>query len=230
MKSLVFDTGPLISFAMNNLLWVVKQLKEKYKGDFYITESVKRECVDRPLTSKKFKYEALQNLKLIQDGVIKVYKNPELKDKTLSLLKLVNSLFKAKGSYVKNVQYAEIESVIAAKLLNADAIVIDEFVTRTLIENSLRVKKRMEKKLHTKIEVDNDNLNKFKKEISGIRVIRSFELVTVAYELNFFKEYYLKLPQPKKTLLEGLLWGIKLNGCSVSEQEIKEIMKIENFS
>ena len=131
---------------------------------------------------------------------------------------------------MKNVQYAEIESVIAAKLLNADAIVIDEFVTRTLIENSLRVKKRMEKKLHTKIEVDNDNLNKFKKEISGIRVIRSFELVTVAYELDFFKEYYLKLPQPKKTLLEGLLWGIKLNGCSVSEQEIKEIIKIENFS
>ena len=84
MKSLVFDTGPLISFAMNNLYWVIRLLKEKYKGDFYITESVKRECVDRPLTSKTFKYEALQNLKLIQDGVIKVYKNPELKEKTLS--------------------------------------------------------------------------------------------------------------------------------------------------
>jgi len=229
MKSLVFDTGPLISLAMNNLYWVIRQLKEKYKGDFYITESVKRECVDRPLTSKKFKYEALQNLKLIQDDVIKVYKNPELKDKTLALLKLSNSLFKAKGSYVKNVQYAEIETIIAAKLLEADAIVIDEFVTRSLIENPLKVKKRMEKKLHTNIEVDNNNLNRFKKEVSQIRVIRSFELVTVAYELDFFKEFVLKLPEPKKTLLEGLLWGIKLNGCSVSEQEIKEVMNIESF-
>ncbi len=229
MKSLVFDTGPLISFAMNNLYWVIRQLKEKYDGDFYMTESVKRECVDRPLTSKKFKYEALQNLKLIQDNVIKVYKNPKLKDKTLSLLKLANSLFKAKGSYIKNVQYAEIESVIATKLLNADAIVIDEFVTRKLIEDPLAVKKRMEKKFHTKVEVDNDNLNNFKKEIANVKVIRSLELVTVAYEQGYFKEFYLKLPEPKKTLLEGLLWGIKLNGCSVSEQEIKEIMKIENF-
>jgi hypothetical protein len=35
------------------------------------------------------------------------------------------------------------------------------------------------------------------------------------------------LPTPKKTLLEGLLWGVKLNGCSVSEREIDEVIKIE---
>ena len=63
--------------------------------------------------------------------------------------------------------------------------------------------------------------------MQGIRVIRSLELVTIAYELGFFKDYYLELPDPKKTLLEGLLWAIKLNGCSVSEHEIGEVMQIE---
>jgi len=62
MKALVFDTGPIITLAMNNLLWLVKEMKDKFNGEFYITESVKRECVDRPLTSKKYKYEAIQVL------------------------------------------------------------------------------------------------------------------------------------------------------------------------
>ena len=63
MKALVFDSGPIINLALNNMLWILKPLKEKFKGDFYITESVKRECIDRPLTSKKFKYEALETFK-----------------------------------------------------------------------------------------------------------------------------------------------------------------------
>ena len=88
----------------------------------------------------------------------------------------------------------------------------------------------MEKKFHTIIEVDKQNINQFKEEVGGIKVIRSFELVTIAYELGLFKKFVLNLPDPKKTLLEGLLWGVKLNGCSVSEKDIKETMKIENLA
>ncbi len=226
MKALVFDTGPIITLAMNNLLWLVKEMKDKFNGEFYITESVKRECVDRPLTSKKYKYEAIQVFKLIQDGIIKIYKNPELKHKSLTLLNLANSLFKAHDNYIKNVQYAEIEAIMALKLLGAEAVVIDEFITRSLIEDPLSVKKRMKKKLHTNVMIDDNNLKLFKKEVKGVKVIRSFELVTIAYELGMFENYYLKLPDPKKTLLDGLLWGVKLNGCSVTEHEIREVMKI----
>ena len=68
VKALVFDTGPIISLAMNNLLWVLVKLKEKFSGDFYVTPGVKRECVDKPLLGKKFKFEAMRTLKLIEDG------------------------------------------------------------------------------------------------------------------------------------------------------------------
>jgi hypothetical protein len=228
MKALVFDTGPLISLALNNLLWIIKPLKEKFKGEFYITDSVKKECVERPLKSKKFKFEALQILSLIESGLIKVYENHELKEKTNALLELANSQFKVHDNYVKNVQYAEIDAIVATQLLDANAVVIDEFITRTLIEDPRAVEKRMERKLHTDVMVDEHNLHKFKEAVSGVTVIRSFELVTVAFEQGLFEKYYLNLENPKKTLLEGLLWAVKLNGCSVSEHEIKEVMGIEN--
>ncbi|MBN2368765.1 hypothetical protein JXC34_07115 [Candidatus Woesearchaeota archaeon] len=228
VKTLIFDSGPIISLAMNNLLWIIKPLKERFKGEFYITKGVKNECIDRPLSSKKFKFEALQTLKLIQEGTLKVYEK-DIKEETLALLTLANSLFRAHENYVKNVQYGEIESVVAARNLNAEAVVIDEFITRTLIENPIAVKQRMEKKLHMKIHTDNINLNRLKSELRNIKVIRSMELVTVAYELGFFEKYYLDIPEPKKTLLDGLLWAIKLNGCSVSEQEIQDVLAIENM-
>jgi len=226
-KTLVFDTGPIISLAMNNLLWLLKPLKEKFNGEFYITEAVKKECVDKPLSGKKFKFEALQVLKLIQDGIIKVYDNEKLRTDSLYLLEKANYLFKVHNNYVRIVQYAEIESVMAAKILDAEAVVIDEFITRTLLEDAFSVGDRLNKKLHLKVDADKQHIMKFKEEVAGINVIRSVELVTVAYEMGFFKEYYLKVPNPKRILLEALLWGVKLNGCSVSENEIEETIKIE---
>ncbi|MCM2325408.1 MAG: hypothetical protein NDI94_03010 [Candidatus Woesearchaeota archaeon] len=227
-KSLVFDSGPVINIALNNLLWTLKPLKERFGGEFYITESVKRECVDRPLQSKRFKYEAIETLKVIQEGTIKVYTNRQLKSKTLALLDLCNNLFKVKGNYVKNIQYAEVESIAAAKLLEADAVVIDEFITRMVLEDPMFVKERMERKIHEIVTPDKNNLEILKAKVEGLKVIRSFELVTIAYELGIFKDYYLSIPEPKKNLLDGLLWTIKLNGCSVTEQEIEEVKKIED--
>lgn len=226
MKALIFDTGPLISLALNNLLWILKPLKEAFNGDFFITEAVKKECIERPLKSKKYKFEALQILRLIQSDIINLHK-PTLNSETLELLKLANSLFKVHDRYMKNVQYAEIESVVATLSIKANAVVIDEFITRTLIEDPIAVKQRMQKKLRMNVEVDQTNLSRFKEKVQDVKVIRSFELVTVAFEQGLFEKFILNLPEPKETLLEGLLWAIKLNGCSVSEKEIRAVMKIE---
>ena len=161
VKALVFDTGPLISLALNNLLWVLKPLKEKFGGEFYITPSVKKEVVEKPLTTKRYKFEALQVLSLVETGVLKVYDSPDLRKEALSLLDSANSLFMADGNYVKNVQYAEIESVMAAKLLHADAVVVDEFITRALLENPEAVEQRMEKRFHRNIDADKKNIDAF---------------------------------------------------------------------
>lgn len=228
VKALIFDTGPLINLSLNNLLYILPELKKKFNGEFYITESVKRECIDRPLTSKKFKFEALQILKLVEDGTLKIYKNPQLKNRTLNMLKMSNTLFKVHDNYIKNVQYAEVEVIVASQLLNANAVVIDEFITRMIVEDSMAVKARMERKLHETVVVDKKNLEAFKLMVKDIKVIRSFELAIMGFEFGLFENYYLKISRPKKTLLEAILWGIKLNGCASTEEEIKEVLKIEN--
>jgi hypothetical protein len=70
IDSLVFDSGPIISLSTNNLLWILPKIKEKFDGEFLITPAVKRECVTRPLETKKFKFEALQVLRQIEKGSI----------------------------------------------------------------------------------------------------------------------------------------------------------------
>lgn len=98
MKSLVFDTGPIISMTMNNLLWLLEPLKSKFNGEFYITESVRRELVDRPLQTKKFKFEALQVLKYISKDVLKVVSSNDIEKKGTTAPPLSQQLIKGKGA------------------------------------------------------------------------------------------------------------------------------------
>ena len=88
MKSLVFDAGPIISLASNNLLWLLRPLKKEFNGKFYITHYVKKEIVDRPLEIKRFKFEAIQVERMIDKGVLDIISNSIIQEETLKLLTL----------------------------------------------------------------------------------------------------------------------------------------------
>ena len=87
-KSLFFDTGPIISLVMSRLIWILPKLKEKFQGNFYITPAVKYELVDRPIGVKRFEFEALQTMKLINDGVLEIYDDIPDKEVTNLLVHL----------------------------------------------------------------------------------------------------------------------------------------------
>ena len=227
MKSIVFDTGPIISLTTNNLLGLLNGLKESYKGNFYITEAVKRELVERPLMTKKFKFEALQVLRSINAGVLEIFDSKELRKKTFHLLDLANKCFSAQGNFIQIVHFAEISGVVVSILNDSEAFVVDERNMRLLIEDPDKLKEILGNKLHTTVSVNRNNLSEFRAITKKIKLIRSVELVTVAYELGLLDKYLVNIPQPDKTLLDAVLWGVKLNGCSVSEREIEEIIKIE---
>ena len=65
MKALVFDAGPIITLTMNNLLWLLEQLKSQFNGEFFICPAVRRELVDKPLQTKKYKFQMFFNKKLL---------------------------------------------------------------------------------------------------------------------------------------------------------------------
>lgn len=227
MKSMVFDTGPVISLATNNLLWLLEALKKEFGGEFYITTAVEDELVKRPLQTKKFKFEALQVMQYIKKRTLRVIDNDEIKSKGEELLGLANSSFKAHNAWVKIVNFTEMEAVAAYLSLKSDALVVDERTTRLLIESPTGLKKILGHKLHTGIALNKGSINGLQKQIRNIKLIRSVELVTVAYELGLLDRYLADIPAAKKVLLESVLWGVKLNGCAVSKQEIEEVLKLE---
>ena len=227
MKTLIFDAGPVISLTTNDLLWLLSGLRQKYGGDFCIAPAVKRELVDRPFVTKKFKFEAIQVEQQIEAGIWKVLQHSEISRLGERLQSLANNVFCTKPATVPIVQLGEMESLAAVNLIEADAFVTDERITRMLVEAPDFLKLLLEKRLHTKIKVNESALNDFLKSVRHVSIIRSFELVTIAYERGLLDKFVVKLPQPRKELLESVLWGVKLNGCAVSEKEIQAVVEFE---
>lgn len=226
MKSIVFDTGPIISLAVNDLLWILEPLSKRFDGKFYISEAVKRELVDKPMKIKRFKFEALRVMRYIDDGILNVLDVAELRKKVEYLLNLANSCFKVHNEWIRIVHYAEMESLAAAIMLKSAALVIDERTTRVLIEENDRLRNMMESKLHTKISVNYKNIKEFQEKIGQIKLIRSVELVAVSYELGLLDRYLPSIKNAGKELLDSVLWGLKLNGCAISSSEIEKLVKM----
>ena len=93
MKAIIFDSSTIINLAMNNLLWILQPLKEKYGGEFYITQSIKREVIDTPFHIKRFKLESIQISNILNKGIIKVYTEQDLSTETKALNEISNKIF-----------------------------------------------------------------------------------------------------------------------------------------
>ncbi len=231
VRSLVFDAGSIISLAINNLLWLLPPLKERFGGSFYITPHIVNELVTKPLKTKKYKFEAIQIQHLIATGTLEVVDCPEIDSVSGHLLTLANSLFTCKGQAVSIVHLGEMESLAAVIHKKASALVIDERTTRQLVEVPRQIAKRMRHKLHKQVHTDAKQEQLLSYELGKVRVIRSIELVCIAFEIGLLDHYIENLgEQWRRELLESVLWGMKLNGCSVSTEEIEELLGMEHLN
>jgi len=223
MKTLVFDTGPIISLVTDNLLWILEELKKKFQVDFIISSSVKNELVNNALATKKFAFEGMLINTYINRKVLNL---SNLNVNLIDLENCANNIFFALNKPIQLLQKGELASILLYKKINADALVVDERTTRLLIEDDEKLRKLLEYKLHCKIKVNNENLKLFKDLTKDMKIIRSSELLFIAYENNLFDRF--KANFTNKELLSSVLWGTKLRGCSISEEEINKI--VENFS
>ena len=227
-RTLVFDTGPIITFALNNLIWVLPKLSEIYHGEFYIPAAVRRELIDQPLSTHKYKLEALQLMPLLNEGILKVIPRSKTAKRKKELIKEINHIYYARNHPIEIVHEGEVDAIACALEFESDGLVVDERNTRYLIETPNQLRRRLERKLHTKVTVDKAVLKDVRARLKPLRTIRTLELVTVGYELGIFDHYIDRsLPHPRRQLLEGLLWGVKLHGCSTTRDEIDEIMALE---
>lgn len=222
-KYLVLDAGAVISLTMNGLLPVLGKLKEKFNVEFIITPQVRYELVDRPLKIKKYELEGVRVRDLIEKGVLtmsnKVINDSKLGRETKNILRDVNSSFVAEDhrKNMKLIHEGEASCLALARLCGCEnVIVIDERTTRMLTEAPEKLRNMMEKKFHTRINVDKSKINKLK----GFRFIRSSELLFIAYKNNLFDM------KKDKILLDALLYGVKFKGTAISSREIEEMKRL----
>lgn len=232
MKTLVFDTSTIISLATNNLLWTFHHLKKQFKGKFIISREVKREIIDTPFNSKRYKLEALMIKDHLEIGHLTLYSTPEIRQKAQYILELSNNIYFAKKTNIKILHLAEIESLVTALELKSQAYCVDERTMRLIVEDPFLLQKLLKDKLHTQIDINSKNLKEFSSYVNGLKIIRSIELMIVAYKMGILdryitdKKYHSEL---RHDLLDGLLWGLKLRGASITENEIKKVLSLKNF-
>jgi hypothetical protein len=233
MKSLVFDTGSVISLAMNNLLWVLKPLKKKFGGDFILPLGVKYELIDRPLNINRFKLDAVVIRDYLMEGVFKLASNKEIERKSKYLLSLANNIYFAKNKPIKIIQDAEMDALALVLHYDSGALVLDERTLRLLVEDPESLGGVLSNRLHTKVKIDRSVLIKFRTEVKKVNIIRSTELIVVAYGLGIMDKYISvgkKVHNEfRKDMLSGALWGLKYKGCAISVSEINEILRLKNL-
>ena len=225
MKILIFDASSLISLSMNGLLDELRSLKQNFDGKFIIPEEVKIEAIDKPLTIHRFELEALRLKKLLDDGILEMPSALKISDSKITerkkyLLELANNMFISRGKSVHLIDEGETACLALSKILNEqkveNVLVIDERTTRLLVEKPENLKDLMNRKLHTTIKLKNKHFKNFE----GMKVIRSIELIYVAYKKDLIKI------KGKKSL-EAHLYALKFKGAAISYDEIKQILRMK---
>ena len=224
-KAIVFDAGALISLSMNGLLDELVKLKKIFNGSFLITKQVRNELVEKPLKIKRFELEALKAQKLIDDKILEEahaygIDDSLIESQTKEMMNIANEIFADKAGNLNIMQIGEASCLALSKILQKKGIenvlVIDERTTRMLIEKPENLKNLLQRKLHTKINF----LKKNFKHFENFKVIRSSELMYVAWKKNL-------LDLKKGNVLDAILYALKFKGCSISEEEIDEIKRLK---
>jgi len=224
-KILIFDSGSLISLSINGLLEELKKLKKIFNGEFIITKEVKKEVVDNPIKIKMYELEALKIQNLIDEGCLNMPDKIGITDKEITnlmfkLMNFANTMFIGNRNEIQLIQQGETSCLALSKILNEkkikNVLVVDERTTRMLVEKPENLKELLEKKMHTNVKLKESNF----KEFNGFKIIRSTELIYIAYKKGLIN-------LRGKEVLDALLYALKFKGCAISSEEIEEIKGIK---
>jgi hypothetical protein len=227
---ILVDAGPIITLALSQLLWILEPLKQKTKVAFYITPAVYSELVEKPQTIHRFQFEALHVKKLLREGVLKLYTKKINQQTTSKITKLANNSFKIKEGPLEILQAGELETLTLSIQIGA-VMLMDERTLRLLIERPAGMKRLLEGRKRKKVRKNQDILDQFKVLVGRPGIIRSVELVAMAFELGILDSYLSassnkkQLLASKRQLLEAVLWNTKFHGASVIDHEIDEIIQ-----
>lgn len=219
----VCDSGIFISLTSSCLLDVLYYFSNKHNVRFIIPPAVEEEMVLYPLKKKvkRYLFSAVRIQDAINDNIITKIEKDTVSPEADRIMHFANNLFYVRGKPIKLLQKGEAETLSLAIELGVENLLVDERTTRLLIEAPFSIKKHLEKEFQVNVMVNKKNLNELSRRISHFNIMRSSELVGVAYEHGYFNKYQ-KL---EKSAFEAALYKIKFSGCSIGFDEIREYLK-----
>ncbi len=222
MKAIVFDSGTIITFAMNGLIDMLRELKKTFDGKFFITDEVKHEIIDRPLMIKRFELEALMIKGLVEENVLElpydIVSKTSVENSVSKIFDFLNHMYYAKNEMIHIVEKGEVSCLALSLLLTEkgidNVVGIDERTARMVCEKPENLRQLLERKLHGKVIMkETPNF------LSKVKVIRSSELMYVAYKKGLVKF-------KNHAVLDALLYASKFKGNSISFDEIEQIKRL----
>jgi predicted nucleic acid-binding protein len=217
-KTVVADSSSIISLALNCMSSALLEMGVK----ILVTDEIYEEIILRPMGSKRYALESMRIKKLFTDGVISI-QNPEPLI-TQEIMNLSNSIYRVKKHPLHLIHIGEAAALALLSGIEADALLIDERTTRMLIEDAETLRTVLSDQLGRHVDMDHQKLAAFNEIIPDVRIIRSSEVVAVAYEKGILGR---NLGNPGKEALMATLYALKFSGCAISWQEIDEYMSIE---
>ncbi|MFH1286019.1 MAG: hypothetical protein ABIH99_05555 [Candidatus Micrarchaeota archaeon] len=224
--SILCDASSLISLTDSCCLPILESFREKMKGGLFISPEVKDECIDYPLKRKRYQLSALRLQMALARNVFKLLSAKEsanhekLKEQFLFT---ANNIFYINGKPLRLVHGGEADMLALAYEFGIGNIMIDERTTRMLVEAPLLMREHLKREFGREIGLNKLYLSRFRSLTSNIHILRSSEVLILAYEKGGFDQF----GKMKKTALEAALYAIKFAGCSLSFDEIKEALKGE---
>ena len=100
---------------------------------------------------------------------------------------------------------------------------MDERTLRLFIEKPENMESLLEHRFKHDVKTDLLLMKQFQEQLKGVTIIRSIELVGVAFKLGMLDCYLPQQENAKELLLESVLWATKYNGCAVTNHEIEEL-------
>lgn len=213
MKKIVCDSSSIISLSDNCLL----DLLPKFNVEFIVPKGVEKELVERPLHVNEFEFKALRLREAINEGMIKVEDVPGVHERAEEILEEANSLFQPR---VKILHEGEAECLALMELVGAKTLLVDERTTRLIVEDPVGLGKFIQNRTSFKVRMSEEKALKLHDRFSSFSVIRSSEVVAVAYEKGLLDKY------GDGRLLHASLYALKFSGCAISKKEISEYLKI----
>lgn len=215
-KRIVCDSSSLISLSDNCLLGIIGNLRSVR---FIVPMKVREEIIDNPLRTKRFELKAVLMDNFLKNSGLEIFNHPKIPEYSKYYTDLANGLFRYKGRDIKIIQEGEASGLACLKILKEDSMLVDERTTRLLIEDMDLLKKYIEKRTNLTLDVNVNKREQLEEELSRINVMRSSELFAYAFDKGYFTSM-------RKQVLEGGLWGLKFSGCSITEDEINDYLKL----